>query len=137
MKSARPAGFGLIRCEAGVVERRLIEEIGHPVWSGAPDQRRDRVDDQSKPILGLLDFVKRLLQRLLCKVLLGDIDMRSNQFDHFTVVTDDRMPDGMHISDRTVRKNDAVVAFEVRFHSDSLPHRFDNPVPVLVVNTIP
>ena len=52
----------------------MIEEIGESVQSGAPDQRRDCVDDQSKPILGLLDFVKGFLQRLPCEVLLGDID---------------------------------------------------------------
>ena len=77
MKSARPASFGLVK--ARVVEDCLIEEIGDSVRSGSPDQRRDCVDDQSKPILGLLDFVKGFLQRLPCEVLLGDIDMRNYQ----------------------------------------------------------
>ena len=98
----------------------MIKEIGDPVRSGAPDQRRDCVDDQSKAIFGFLDFVKGLLQRLLCSVLLGDIDMRPDQFDHFTVATDDRMPHGMHVLCRTVRKSDAKIDFEVRFLPDGL-----------------
>jgi len=69
---------GLVQWEAGVVEGWLIKEIGVPLWSGAPDQRRNCVDDQSKAIFGFLDFVKSLLQRLLCSVLLGDIHMRTN-----------------------------------------------------------
>src|ERR1700730_9988096 len=63
--------------------------------------------------------------------------MRTNQLGHFTVVTDNGMSHGMHVACRTVRKNDAIVAFEVRFLSESLPHHFDDPVPVFVVNTIP
>ena len=60
----------------------MIEEIGDSVRSGSPDQRRDGVDDQSKPILRLLDFVKGFLERLPCEVLLGDIDMRTYQLGH-------------------------------------------------------
>ena len=78
MKSARPAGFGLVQGEAGVVKGRLIEEVGNPVGSSAPDQRRDCVDDQSNAVFGLLDFVECLLQRLPCSVLFGDIHMRAN-----------------------------------------------------------
>src|SRR5207302_1948957 len=78
MKSASPAGFGLVQGEAGVVKGRLMEEVGTPVGSSAPDQRRDCVDDQSKAVFGLLDFVKGLLQRLPCCVLCGDIHMRAN-----------------------------------------------------------
>src|SRR5271154_4309312 len=48
MKSARPALFGLVGCEAGVIKGWLIREVGDPVGPGTPDQRRDRVDDQSK-----------------------------------------------------------------------------------------
>ena len=65
----------------------MIEEIGDSVRSGAPDQRRDCVDDQSKPILGLLDFVKGFLQRLPCEVLLGDIDMRTYQLGHVSYLS--------------------------------------------------
>ena len=53
MKSARPALFGLVQCEAGVVEGGLVKEVGVPLGSGTPDQRRDCVDDQSKAIFGL------------------------------------------------------------------------------------
>jgi hypothetical protein len=65
----------------------LIEEIGDTVRSGAPDQRRDCVDDQSKPVLGLLDFAKGFLQRLPCEVLLGDIDMRTYQLGHVSYLS--------------------------------------------------
>src|SRR5260370_33831016 len=58
MKGARPSRFGLVQSEAGIVEGWLIEEVGHPVRSGAPDQGRDRVAAQSQAILGLFDFVK-------------------------------------------------------------------------------
>src|SRR5260370_36377117 len=61
MKGARPSRFGLVQSDAGIVEGWLIEEVGHPVRPGAPDQGRDRVDDQSQAILGLFDFVKSVL----------------------------------------------------------------------------
>src|ERR1700722_7775236 len=80
VKRAWPAGFDLIRREAGIVEGRLIEEVGTPLRSGAPPQRRDRIDHKSEAIFGFLDLVKSLLQRVLCKVLLGDIDVGTNQF---------------------------------------------------------
>lgn len=78
MKSAGPAGLSLVQRKARVVERWLIQKIGDPVGSSAPDQRRNRVNHQSKAIFGLLDFVKGFLQRLLCSVLFGDIYMRAN-----------------------------------------------------------
>src|SRR6201985_1627043 len=115
MKSARPAGFDLIRCEAGVVERGLVEEIGDSVRSGAPDQCRDSIDYYSKPILRFLDFVKGVLQRLSCEVLLGYIDVRANQLDNFTIVTDDRASHRMHMPDRTIRKGYSKIDFEVDF----------------------
>jgi len=50
-----------------------------PVKGPVPLQAfRDRIDHQSKPILGLLDFVKSFFQRFLCEALLGDIDVRTN-----------------------------------------------------------
>jgi hypothetical protein len=68
MESARPAKLGLVQREAGIVEGWLIEEIGDPLRSGAPNQRRDGVDDKSKVIFGFLDLVRRLLRRVLCSV---------------------------------------------------------------------
>ncbi len=114
----------------------MIEEVGAPFRSGAPDKRRDCIDDQSKAILGFLDFVKGLLQRLVCEVLLGDIDVRTNQFDHFTVATDERMSHRMYVSCRTVRKIYAKIDFKVRFLSHCLPRHFDNQAPVFEENTI-
>ena len=53
--------LNIFRGQTGVIERRLIKELGPAIGSRAPYQGRDRVDDQSKPILGLLDFVKGFL----------------------------------------------------------------------------
>src|ERR1700730_17201719 len=120
MKSERPASFGLVKREARVVEGCLIEEIGDSVRSGAPDQRRDCVDAQSKPILGLLDFVKGFLQRLPCEVLLGDIDMRIYQLGHVSYlgsVDDAREPRTRALELSTNRKNRLLRAPDL-----SLPH---------------
>jgi hypothetical protein len=114
----------------------LIEEIGVPLGSGTPDQRRDCVDDQSKVIFGFLDFVKGLLQRRLRGVLPGDVNMRTNQFNHITVATDDRMPHGMYVFYRTIRKSYSEINFEVYFLSDSLLCHFDHPLPVFGENAI-
>ena len=64
MKGARPAELDLIRCQPGVVEGRLAEEIGNAVGIGAPNQCRNRIDDQSEVILGSIDFVKGLPPKL-------------------------------------------------------------------------
>src|SRR6266478_7059023 len=136
MKRARPANRGIVQRDASVVERWLIEKIGDPFRSSAPDQRRDCVDDQSKAILGFLDFVKSFLQRLLGEVLLGDINVRTNQLEHFTVFTDERMSHRMYVSCRTVRKIYPKIDFKVRFLSHRLPRHFDNQVPVFGENTI-
>src|ERR1700684_3141714 len=61
MKRARPASFGLVRWTPGVVARWLIEEVGDPFRSGAPDQCRDGTDDRSKAILRFLEIVKSSL----------------------------------------------------------------------------
>src|ERR1700704_103567 len=130
MKSARPPSFGFVRCEAGVVEGWLIEKVGHSIRSCPPDQRRDLVDNQSKAIFGFLDFVKSLLQRLLCSVLLSDIHMRTNQFDHIAVAIDDGMPHGMYAFYRAIRHNYPEVHLEMSFFPDSLLRDFDYPASV-------
>ena len=115
----------------------MIKEIGVPLGSGTPDQRRDCVDDQSKAIFGFLDFVESLLQFLLGFVLLGDIQMRTDQFDHFALAVDDRMPHGMYALDRSVGKSYPKINFKGRFLSDRAGRRFDVADPVFRNNTIP
>src|SRR5439155_6659050 len=107
-----------------------------PFRSGAPDQRRYCIDDQPKTILGFLDFVKCPLQFLLGFVLLGDIHMRTDDFDHVTVAVYDRMSDGMYALCRAVRKRYAKVNFEVRLVANGPRHQFNNPPPVLRENTL-
>jgi hypothetical protein len=64
MKGARPAELDLIRWQPGVVEGRFVEEIGNAVGISAPNQCRNRIDDQSEVILGSIDFVKGLPPKL-------------------------------------------------------------------------
>jgi hypothetical protein len=55
----------------------------------------DCVYDQSKLILGLPDFAKGFLPRLPCEVLLGDINMSTDQLghvSHLSSVDDAREP---------------------------------------------
>src|SRR5882757_6711715 len=115
----------------------MIKEIGDSLRSGAPDQRRDGVDHQLKAIFGLLDLVEGPLQFLVCFVLLGDIEMRADQFDHFAVAIDDGVPNGMYTPCRSVRKGYPKINFEVCFLLDSSGRRFDIAIPVFRENTIP
>src|SRR5260370_7379009 len=78
MKGARPARFGLVQSEAGIVEGWLFEEVGHPVRSGAPDQRRDRVYDLSMQILGHFDFVKNVFYHIYAVLQLGHTNTHPN-----------------------------------------------------------
>jgi hypothetical protein len=62
--------------------------------------------------------------------------MRTDQFDYFTVTTDDRMPHGMYVLDRAIWKSNSEINFEVRFLSDSPFRHFDNPAPIFGEDTI-
>src|SRR6202790_4109554 len=64
MKRARPAKPGLVQREAGKVEGRFIEEVRAAVRSSAPDQRRDCIGDQPKPIFRSLALIKTLFHFL-------------------------------------------------------------------------
>src|SRR6202045_1586828 len=130
MKRARPAKPGLVQREAGKVERRFIEEVRAAVRSSAPDQRRDCIGDQSKPVFRSLDFIKRPLQLLPCFVLLGDIHVRTDQLDHIPLAVDDWMSDGMHAPHRSVRTNYPKIDFEIRFLPDCPLRYLGNPRPV-------
>src|ERR1700676_1578143 len=136
MKRAGPAGRDLIRREAGVVEGRLVKEVGVSVSAGAPDQGRDCVDDKSKTIFGFLDCIDRLLQRRIGSALLGDIHVRPDYLDHIAVATDDRMPHRMYVLYRAIRKSYSKIDFEVRFLPDGLAHYLENSASVFGDNTI-
>src|SRR5882762_4465440 len=62
MNYASPSLQSAFDRETGVIERRLIKELGPAIGSRAPYQGRDRVDHQSKAVFGFLDFLERPLQ---------------------------------------------------------------------------
>jgi hypothetical protein len=69
-------------------------------------------------------------------VLLGDIDMSADYFDHVTVATQDRMTHGMHTFCRSIRETDSKINFEVCFLPDRLRYHFENSTPVFRKNPI-
>ena len=75
----------LVLGEAGIMQSRLVKEVGNAIGSSAPDQCGDCINDQSQPIFGFLNAVKGFLQRRLCRVLLSDIRMGTNQLNHIAI----------------------------------------------------
>jgi hypothetical protein len=62
--------------------------------------------------------------------------MRTDHFDHIAIAVQDRMPHGMYASCRAVRKSYSKINFDMRFFSDSLGLRFDNPAQIFGENTL-
>ena len=76
------------------------------------------------------------MQLLVDEVLLGDVNMRTDQLLHFAVSTQEWMSNRMDVSDRSVRQRYAKIDFEVSFLSNGLPCHFNDPFPVLGDDTI-
>jgi len=70
-------------------------------------------------------------------VLIGDIQMRTNQFNRIAVAVDDRVSDRMYVLYPSVRQHYPKFDFEIHLLFNSSSRRFDIRAPVVGVNTIP
>jgi hypothetical protein len=77
------------------------------------------------------------LQRFLCCVLLGDVHMRTDQLGDVAVAVDDRVPDGAHTLDRSIRKYNPEKDFESPFLPNRSRRRLDIACPVFRMNAVP